>query len=233
MASASSLIAASVLTADFSRLGEEVELVERAGADRLHWDVMDGCFVPNLTIGPDVVASVRDRTTLPFEAHLMVTDPDPIVARWVSAGCQRVIVHAEACRHLHRSLAAIHEAGAQAGVALNPATSLSAVEHVIDLVDLVLIMTVNPGFGGQRYLDAMESKVAAASALVAGRPVEVEVDGGVNAETIGAVVAAGAGTTVVGSALYRHDGGMAEAITELRARAGTDRSGPELARAGT
>lgn len=233
MASASSLIAASVLTADFSRLGEEVELVERAGADRLHWDVMDGCFVPNLTIGPDVVASVRDRTTIPFEAHLMVTDPDPMVARWVSAGCQRVIVHAEACRHLHRSLAAIHEAGAQAGVALNPATSLSAVEHVIDLVDLVLIMTVNPGFGGQRYLDAMESKVAAASALVAGRPVEVEVDGGVNAETIGAVVAAGAGTTVVGSALYRHDGGMAEAITELRARAETDRSGPELARAWT
>ncbi|MGI8753487.1 MAG: ribulose-phosphate 3-epimerase [Acidimicrobiales bacterium] len=233
MACSLPLIAASVLTADFSRLGEEVELVERAGADRLHWDVMDGCFVPNLTIGPDVVASVRDRTTLPFEAHLMVTDPDPMIGRWVTAGCQRIIVHAEACRHLHRSLAAIREAGAQAGVALNPATPLSAVEHVIDLVDLVLIMTVNPGFGGQRYIDAMEAKVASASALVAGRSVEVEVDGGINVETIAGVVKAGAETTVVGSALYRHEGGMAEAIKELHARAGLVGSEPELAQART
>jgi ribulose-phosphate 3-epimerase len=230
MACAPPLIAASVLTADFSRLGEEVELVERAGADRVHWDVMDGCFVPNLTIGPDVVASVRDRTTLPFEAHLMVADPDAMVERWVSAGCERVIVHAEACRHLHRSLAAIREAGAHAGVALNPATPLSAVEHVVDLVDLVLIMTVNPGFGGQRYIETMEAKVSSASALLAGEAVEVEVDGGIRAETIGGVVSAGARTAVVGSALYRHDGGMAEAIRELHARAELYRFGPEPAR---
>ena len=141
-------IAPSVLPADFSRLGDEVVALEKAGVDLVQWDVMDGQFVPNLTFGPDVIASVRDRVTLPFEAHLMVLTPDAMAARYVEAGCSRLIVHAEACEHLHRTLGHIAELGASAGVAINPATPVSAVAHVLDLVDVVLVMTVNPGFGG-------------------------------------------------------------------------------------
>ncbi|MGH9182681.1 MAG: ribulose-phosphate 3-epimerase [Acidimicrobiales bacterium] len=214
-------IAPSVLPADFARLGEEVAALERAGVDRIQWDVMDGRFVPNLSFGPDVVASVRDAVSLPFEAHLMVVEPDLLLARWVEAGCGLVIVHAEACPHLHRTLAGITEAGAKAGVALNPATPLESVRHVLDLVDLLLVMTVNPGFGGQRYLASMEPKIAEAAALIAGsgRLVELEVDGGIGPTTVAGAVRAGARVLVAGSALYRDPEGLDHAVSTLRSRA--------------
>jgi ribulose-phosphate 3-epimerase len=214
-------IAPSVLPTDFSRLGEEIVALEKAGVDLIQWDVMDGQFVPNLTFGPDVIASVRDRVALPFEAHLMVLTPDVMAARYVEAGCSRLIVHAEACMHLHRTLGHIAELGAAAGVAINPATPVSAVAHVLDLVDLVLVMTVNPGFGGQEYLASMEPKIVELSALLAangrGELVSIEVDGGISVDTAPGVVAAGASILVAGSALFGHEGGLEAAVTELRA----------------
>src|SRR3954453_20910265 len=159
-------IAPSVLPADFAALGEECRALEKSGADRIQWDVMDGRFVPNLTFGPAVIAANRGQGTVGFEAHLMGEDPDPMLPRWVEAGCELIIVHAEATRHLHRTLSAIKELGARAGVALNPATPLEAVLNVLDLVDLLLVMTVNPGFGGQQYLSSMEPKIAQARAEI-------------------------------------------------------------------
>src|SRR6185295_12556059 len=153
-------IAPSVLPVDFSRLGEAIVELDAAGVDRIQWDVMDGQFVPNLTFGPSIIASARRHTALPFEAHLMVLTPDAMAADYVEAGCQRLIVHAEACTHLHRTLGHIASLGATAGVALNPATPAIAVAHVLDLVDLVLVMTVNPGFGGQQYIASMEPKIS-------------------------------------------------------------------------
>jgi ribulose-phosphate 3-epimerase len=215
------LIVPSVLPADFACLGDECLRLEEAGADRIQWDVMDGHFVPNLTIGPDVIASCRPRTRLLFEAHLMVDEPDGLLARFVEAGCALVIVHAEACRHLHRTLGRIRELGASAAVALNPATSPLAAAHVLDLVDQVLVMTVNPGFGGQAYLASMEPKVAEVRAMVeaSGRAIQVEVDGGIAPSTIGGAVAAGADVVVAGSALFRDPDGLAHAVDELRRRA--------------
>jgi ribulose-phosphate 3-epimerase len=216
-------IAPSVLPADFAKLGEEVAALEAAGVDRIQWDVMDGQFVPNLTFGPDVIASARKHTSLPFEAHLMVLTPDVMAAEYVRAGCQRLIVHVEACTHLHRTLGNIASLGATAGVALNPATPVSAVAHVLDLVDLVLVMTVNPGFGGQQYIASMEPKIAQVAQMLraAGRHehVDVEVDGGIGPETVAAAAAAGANVLVAGSALYRDPLGLAHAVTDLRARA--------------
>jgi ribulose-phosphate 3-epimerase len=216
-------IVPSVLPADFSRLGEECAALEAAGADRIQWDVMDGHFVPNLTVGPDVIAAVRPVVGLPFEAHLMVTDPDALLPRWVEAGCEMVIVHAEAPRHLHRTLGAVREAGARVGVALNPATPASAVAHVLDLVDEVLVMTVNPGFGGQAYLSTMEPKIAEVRRLLeaAGRDgvVDVEVDGGIAPATVAGAAAAGANVLVAGSALFRDPEGLAHAVADLRHRA--------------
>jgi ribulose-phosphate 3-epimerase len=213
-------IAPSLLTADLARVGEEVAALEHAGADRVHWDVMDGCFVPNLTFGPDVVTSARRHTTLPFEAHLMTVEPDRLLARWVEAGCEFVTVHVEACTHLHRTLDTIKQLGLRPGIALNPGTPASDIEHVLDLVDLVLVMTVNPGFGGQQYLSSMEPKVATVRRLVerSGRDIEVEVDGGISADTVGAAWAAGATSVVSGSALYRHPGGPQVAMAKLRER---------------
>lgn len=215
-------IVASVLPANFARLGEDCRALEKAGVDRIQWDVMDGRFVPNLTFGPDVVAAARAEVALPFEAHLMTLDPGMWCDRMAAAGCELVIVHAEACPHLHRTLNGIRDAGPRAGVALNPATPLEAVAHVLDLIDLLLVMTVNPGFGGQRYIAAMEPKIAAARRLVdtAPHPVELEVDGGIGPATAAAAAAAGADVLCAGSALFTHEEGMAAAVAGLREAAG-------------
>ncbi|MGH9139305.1 MAG: ribulose-phosphate 3-epimerase [Acidimicrobiales bacterium] len=214
-------IAPSVLPADFARLGDELAALEKAGVDRIQWDVMDGVFVPNLTFGPDVVAACRSHADVPFEAHLMVVDPDPMLPRWVEAGCRLLIVHAESVRHLHRTLGAVHDAGAAAGVALNPATPPQAIEHVLDLVELVLVMTVNPGFGGQDYLASMEPKITAVRRMIdeRGLEVDVEVDGGIGPATIAGAAAAGANVLVSGSSLYRDPDGLEHAVADLRARA--------------
>ncbi|HET9443820.1 MAG TPA: ribulose-phosphate 3-epimerase [Acidimicrobiales bacterium] len=214
-------IAPSVLPADFARLGEEVAALEEAGVDRIQYDVMDGRFVPNLTFGPDVIAATRRHCSLPFEAHLMVVEPDELMKRYVEAGCDIVIVHAEACLHLHRTLASIREAGAKSGVALNPHTPLDVVRHVLDLTDLVLIMTVNPGFGGQAYIATMEPKIRDAAAMIeqSGYQIDLEVDGGIGPSTVAGAAAAGARVLVAGSALYKHEGGLKAAVTDLRQRA--------------
>ena len=213
-------IVPSVLPADFSRLGEEVAALEAAGVDLIQWDVMDGQFVPNLTFGPDVIKAARPHCSVPFEAHLMVYTPDVMAQQYVDAGCSRLIVHAEACTHLHRTLANINSMGARAAVALNPATPASAVEHVLDLVDLVLVMTVNPGFGGQAYISTMEPKIAEVRSMLdaAGLSdtVELEVDGGIGPTTITGAAAAGANVLIAGSALYRDPEGLEHAVTELR-----------------
>jgi ribulose-phosphate 3-epimerase len=216
-------IAPSVLPADFSRLGEEVAALEAAGVDLIQWDVMDGQFVPNLTFGPDVIASARPHASVPFEAHLMVYTPDVMAKQYIDAGCSRLIVHAEACTHLHRTLGNINDLGANAAVALNPATPASAIAHVLDLVDLVLVMTVNPGFGGQAYIATMEPKIAEIRAMIdaAGLTdtVDLEVDGGIGPTTIAGAAAAGANVLIAGSALYKDPEGLAHAVTDLRAKA--------------
>lgn len=222
-------IAPSVLPCDFSRLGAEVEALDDAGVDLFQWDVMDGQFVPNLTFGPDVIAAARRYTSKPFEAHLMVHTPDVLAARYVEAGCERLIVHAEACTHLHRTLGHINSLGARAAVALNPHTPVSAVAHVLDLVDLVLVMTVNPGFGGQAYIPSMESKITELRELLAaaGRAdaVNIEVDGGIGPATISGAVRAGANVLIAGTALFRYDEGLTHAVSDLRRRAEAARQG--------
>jgi ribulose-phosphate 3-epimerase len=214
-------LVASVLSADFSELGLQVQELAKAGADRVQWDVMDGRFVPNLTFGPDVITATRGLVDIGFEAHLMVEDPDPMLPRWVEAGCGIVIVHAETTTHLHRTLARIRGLGARAGVALNPATPLCAVEHVWDLVDLLLVMTVDPGFGGQHYLPSMEAKIAAARAEIdrRGLDVELEVDGGIGEVTIASAARAGARVFCVGTALLGGPASVADNAERLRAAA--------------
>jgi len=214
-------IVPSVLPADLARLGEEVAALEAAGADRIQWDVMDGRFVPNLTFGPEVIAAARRHSGLPFEAHLMVEAPERMLERYVDAGCGRLIVHVESTVHVHRVLAEVVRLGAKAAVALNPSTPAVAVAHVLDLVDMVLVMTVNPGFGGQRYLASMEPKIREVRAMcdASGGEIDVEVDGGIAPDTVAAAVRAGANVLVAGSALFGRPGGTASAITELRRRA--------------
>jgi ribulose-phosphate 3-epimerase len=218
MAARPILIAPSVLPADFSRLGEECQALEKAGFDRIQFDVMDGRFVPNLTFGPDVIASVRPHVGVPFEAHLMVEEPDELLSRYVEAGCERLIVHAEACPHLHRTLHHIADEGAAAAVAINPATPAVAVQHVLDLVDMVLVMTVNPGFGGQAFISAMTEKIRRVRAMIGSRPIQLEVDGGVTPETAGACANAGANVLVAGSAVFK-GGKYKENIAAIRAAA--------------
>ena len=216
-------IAPSVLPVDFARLGEEVAALEAAGVDRIQFDVMDGQFVPNLTFGPDIIASARKHSSLPFEAHLMVLTPDVMAEQYIAAGCERLIVHAEACLHLHRTLGNIASLGAKAAVAINPATPASAVAHVLDLVDMVLVMTVNPGFGGQSYISTMEPKIREVAAMIAAAglsdSVDVEVDGGIGPTTVAGAAAAGANVLVAGSALFRDPDGLTHAVSDLRQRA--------------
>lgn len=216
-------IVPSVLPCDFARLGAEIEALDAAGVDHFQWDVMDGQFVPNLTFGPDVIAAARKHTTKPFEAHLMVLTPDVLAARYVEAGCSRLIVHVEACPHLHRTLGNIASMGANAAVALNPHTPISEVEHVLDLVDMVLVMTVNPGFGGQSYIASMEPKIAELRALIERRGltnrVNIEVDGGIGPNTIEGAVAAGANVLIAGTALFRYSEGLEFAVSDLRTKA--------------
>jgi ribulose-phosphate 3-epimerase len=216
-------IAPSVLPVDFSKLGDAIRDLDKAGVDRIQWDVMDGQFVPNLTFGPSVIASARPHTELPFEAHLMVLTPDVMAAEYVEAGCSRLIVHVEACPHLHRTLANIASLGATAAVALNPATPADAVAHVLDLVDMVLVMTVNPGFGGQSYIATMEPKIREVREMIerAGLAdvVDIEVDGGIGPATVAGAAAAGANILVAGSALFRDPLGLEHAVGELRSAA--------------
>jgi len=196
-------IAPSILSADFSRLGEEVETVARAGADWIHLDVMDGHFVPNITFGPGIVKSIRNRTDKVFDCHLMIAPADPYLGAFADAGCDILTVHAEAGPHLHRSLQAIRGLGIKAGVSLNPATPVSAIEHVVDDLDLILVMTVNPGFGGQAFIPAMLEKIRQVKALVGDRPIDIEVDGGVTPANAQVIAAAGANILVAGSAVFK------------------------------
>lgn len=213
------VISPSMLAADPARLGEEAVEAEKAGADRIHWDVMDGVFVPNLTFGPGIVAALRDHVDIPFEAHLMVAKPDELAPMYVEAGCSTVMIHAEGAIHLHRALANIRSLGARSGVVLNPHTPASALRHVLHQLDHVLVMTVNPGFGGQAYIP-LTDKIEELRAMVVdgGHDIDIEVDGGIDADTIGECAAAGANVFVSGSALFAYDD-LATGVAELRAAA--------------
>lgn len=195
-------IAPSILSADFSRLGDEVKAIVEAGADYIHVDVMDGHFVPNISFGAPVMKSIRGVTDKVFDVHLMIAPTDAYLADFAQGGADIITVHAEAGPHLHRSLQAIRALGKKAGVALNPATPISAIQHVIDDVDLVLVMSVNPGFGGQKFIPESLNKIRQAKALIGGRDIDLEVDGGIDAGNARAIVEAGANVLVAGSAVY-------------------------------
>jgi len=208
-------IAPSILSADFARLGEEVRAIDAAGCDYVHVDVMDGHFVPNLTFGPCVIGAIRPYTNKPFDVHLMIDPAQPSLAEYAAAGADIITVHAEADVHLDRSLQVIRALGKKAGVSLNPATPETAIEHVLDRLDLILVMSVNPGFGGQSFIEAQLEKIRRVRRMIGDRPIELEVDGGVNAETAPSVIAAGANVLVAGSAVFQGDD-YVDTISALR-----------------
>ncbi|HUI20862.1 MAG TPA: ribulose-phosphate 3-epimerase [Methylocella sp.] len=209
------VIAPSILSADFAKLGEEVRSIVGAGADWIHLDVMDGHFVPNITIGPVVIRALRAYANVPFDVHLMIAPCDPYLADFAEAGADSISIHVEAGPHLHRSLQAIRALGRRAGVVLNPATPVSSVQNVLDLVDLVLVMSVNPGFGGQAFIASAVNKVADLKSMIGARAIRIEVDGGITAQTAGLVAAAGADTIVAGSAVFK--GGPSQYASNIAA----------------
>lgn len=209
------LIAPSILSADFGRLREEVIALETAGADLIHFDIMDGHYVPNLTFGADVVKSLRPYSKLDFDVHLMVENPQNIIPAFVAAGADMITVHAETCTHLERTLSQIKECGLKAGVSLNPSTPENILQYVLDDVDVVLVMSVNPGFGGQKFIPSQLEKISRIKEMIKGRPIQIEVDGGINPLTAAQCTAAGADILVAGTAVFK-GGNYQENIQALR-----------------